>query len=192
MQTEAAQSQTPAQFDAVIKRCKELFMRKAADYGTAWVVLRLPSVTDQLYIKARRIRSIEETGVNKVGDSIEGEYVGLINYSVIALLLYAAQSQSQVLYESGVYPMEQLEADYDRVINRVRTTLLAKNHDYGEAWRQMRLTSYTDLILMRLLRIKQIEDNGYQTLVSEQVDAHYIDLINYSVFALIKLNWAQA
>ena len=173
--------QTAAAFDQIMAQCRELFEKKTRDYGTAWRILRTPSLTDQIYIKAARIRSIEEKGTQKVADDVRSEYVGMINYCIMALIQLELPAQA---------PTELSLADalaaYDKQRALTRALLLDKNHDYGEAWREMRLSSLTDLILMKLLRIKQIEDNAGRTLVSEGVDAGYRDIINYSVFALIK------
>jgi hypothetical protein len=176
---------TAAEYREVIASCKTLFEEKTRDYGTAWRILRLPSITDQIFIKAQRIRSIQEKGTQKVGDPIRDEFVGIINYCVIALLqLQLADSDSLEM------TFEDLEPLYDEVIDETMALLENKNHDYGEAWREMRVTSITDIILMKLLRVKQIEDNKGVTRVSEGVKANYQDMINYAVFALIKLNEA--
>ncbi|ARK13118.1 DUF1599 domain-containing protein [Fibrivirga algicola] len=175
---------TEAQYRQVVLRCKELFLKKNLDYGTAWRILRLSSITDQIYIKAQRIRTLQETGISKVGEGIEPEFVGIINYCVMALI----QMQLSASNDSRTdIPTDELEVLYDAQMNRVIELLFAKNHDYGEAWRQMRVSSMTDLILMKLLRTKQIEDNQGATLVSEGVDANYMDMINYAVFCLIKM-----
>lgn len=176
-------SQTESQYRQVIQRCKELFLKKNHDYGTAWRILRLPSITDQIYIKAQRIRTLQETGVSRVGEGIEPEFVGIINYCIMALiqLKLAGDARTDI-------PADELEQLYDGEIGRIIELLFAKNHDYGEAWREMRVSSMTDIILMKLLRTKQIEDNRGNTLVSEGVDANYMDMVNYAVFCLIKLN----
>ena len=161
-------------------------MKKATDYGTAWRILRLPSITDQIFIKANRIRSIQEKGVNKVGEDISNEFVGIINYCIIALIQDKMGNSEQM-----EIPLDELMADYDDFANKTKDLLADKNHDYGEAWRDMRVSSITDIILMKLLRVKQIEDNEGQTLVSEGIDANYMDMINYAVFALILLKEAQ-
>lgn len=173
---------TETQYRQIIDRCRDLFLKKNHDYGTAWRVLRLPSITDQLFIKAKRIRTLQETGVNKVGEGIEPEFVGIINYCVMALIQVQLSNDSRT-----DIPTDELETLYDEQVNRVMTLLFAKNHDYGEAWREMRVSSMTDIILMKLLRTKQIEDKKEQTLVSEGVEANYMDMINYAVFCLIKL-----
>jgi predicted nucleotide modification protein, DUF1599 family len=158
-------------------------MKKAADYGTAWRILRLPSITDQIYIKANRIRSVQEKGVNKVGEDIHGEFIGIINYAIIALI-----QESMAAGEEMEVPLDELMQAYDGFADKTKALLADKNHDYGEAWREMRVSSITDIILMKLLRVKQIEDNEGSTLVSEGVDANYMDMINYAVFALILLS----
>lgn len=173
---------TAAEYKEVIATCKTLFEKKTRDYGTAWRILRLPSITDQIFIKAQRIRSIQEKGVQKVNDPVKDEFIGIINYCIIAMIqLDLNESTSLDL------TFETLEPMYDKAANETFDLLQNKNHDYGEAWREMRVTSITDIILMKLLRVKQIEDNAGKTLVSEGVKANYQDMINYSVFALIKL-----
>ncbi len=176
-------NKTLKQFREVVARCRDLFLKKTADYGTAWRILRPASVTDQLYIKALRIRSIEEKGEQKVDDSVEGEFIGLVNYSVLALIQLELPENASL----ELKPEEVAEL-YDRHVAENIRLLQAKNHDYDEAWRSMRVSSMTDLILQKLLRIKQIEDNAGQTLVSEGLEANYRDIINYAVFALIRLS----
>ena len=174
---------TSNQYDQVIHKCKSLFFKKNKDYGTAWRILRPSSLTDQLYIKAKRIRSIEEKETMKVNESIELEYVGIINYCVMALI----QLESDA-YDGHDMPTEELEGKYDHWIEATKSLMMDKNHDYGEAWRDMRVSSMTDLILMKLLRIKSIEENDGKTIISEGLDANYQDIINYAAFALIKIN----
>jgi len=174
--------QTATEFDQVIARCRALFVKKATDYGTAWRILRTSSLTDQIFIKASRIRSIEEKGTQKVADDLNGEFVGMINYCIMALI----QLEMGTSTVDTSLPAEQAIALYDKEAEHTKALMLDKNHDYGEAWRDMRVSSFTDLILMKLLRIKQIEDNAGKTLVSEGIDANYRDILNYSVFALIK------
>lgn len=176
---------TTAEYKQVIHICKELFEKKTRDYGTAWRILRLPSITDQIFIKAQRIRSIQEKGVQKVNDPIRDEFIGIINYCIIALIQIELEN-------SNVIEMtyEELEPQYDHVVKENISLLQNKNHDYGEAWRDMRVSSITDIILMKLLRVKQIEDNAGKTVVSEGVKANYQDMINYAVFAMIKLEQA--
>ncbi|NCG14520.1 MAG: DUF1599 domain-containing protein, partial [Bacteroidetes bacterium] len=161
----------------------ELFSKKAHDYGTAWRILRLPSLTDQIYIKAQRLRSIEDEGLQKVDDPIEGEFMGILNYSIMALI----QLEKGVANEPDMTAEDALIA-YDRYAGEILELMMAKNHDYGEAWREMRLGSFTDLILQKLLRVKQIEDNQGKTLASEGIDANYMDMVNYAAFALIQLS----
>jgi hypothetical protein len=173
---------TAAEYKEVIATCKTLFEKKTRDYGTAWRILRLPSITDQIFIKAQRIRSIQEKGAQKVNDPIKDEFVGIINYCIIALIQIEINDNSRLEMK-----FEELEAFYDKAVLETFDLLQNKNHDYGEAWREMRVTSITDIILMKLLRVKQIEDNAGKTLVSEGIKANYQDMINYSVFALIKL-----
>lgn len=173
---------TAKQFEEVITYCREIFEVKQKDYGTAWRILRLSSLTDQIYIKANRIRSLQVKDKHLVDEGIIPEFVGIVNYSVMAL----------IQLEKGVAESADLSADesidlYVRMITDSRDLMLNKNHDYDEAWRNMRVSSFTDIILMKLLRIKQIEDNEGQTIVSEGLDANYQDIINYSLFALIKL-----
>lgn len=171
---------TAQEYKEIIARCKALFDKKTRDYGTAWRILRLPSITDQIFIKAQRIRSIQEKGVQKVDDPISDEFVAIINYCIMALIqMQLAESSSLEM------TVEELEPLYDGAVNETFNLLQNKNHDYGEAWRDMRVTSITDIILMKLLRVKQIEDNQGKTLVSEGVKANYQDMINYAVFAMI-------
>jgi hypothetical protein len=175
---------TANQFDQIEKTCLELFSKKAKDYGTAWRILRTSSLTDQIYIKAQRIRSIQEKGISKVDEGIVPEFIGIINYSVMALIqLEIGETDS---FE-GMISAEEATQLYQKYIHNAKELMLNKNHDYGEAWRNMRVESLTDIILMKLLRIKQIEDNEGNTLVSEGLDANYYDIINYAVFAMIKL-----
>ncbi len=174
---------TSEEFDAVIRICKDLFLKKTNDYGTAWRILRLPSITDQLFIKAQRIRTLEEKQVSKVGEGIIPEFIGIINYCIMAML--QTDLPREVPSDLSV---EEASALYDLKVMETKELMMAKNHDYGEAWRDMRISSFTDLILMKLLRVKQIEDNQGYTLASEGVKANYQDIMNYSVFALIMLN----
>lgn len=173
---------TVSQYKEVITTCKELFLKKTRDYGTAWRILRLPSITDQIFIKAQRIRSVQEKGMQKVGDPVQDEFIGIVNYCVIALLQIQLEGSSRTeLTAEEVVPL------YDAAIEETLQLLDNKNHDYGEAWRDMRVSSITDIILMKLMRVKQIENNEGKTLVSEGVKANYQDMINYAVFALILL-----
>lgn len=173
---------TEIEYQEIIQYCRNLFENKNKDYGTSWRILRLPSITDQIFIKAQRIRTIQEKKVQKVDDGISGEFIGIINYCVMALIQISVNEK-----ETEILP-EELTSLYQQQINEVIELLFNKNHDYGEAWRDMRVSSMTDIILMKLLRIKQIEDNQGLTLVSEGVKAGYQDIINYSVFCLIKSN----
>lgn len=170
--------------------CRTLFEKKTRDYGTSWRVLRLPSLTDQIFIKANRIRSIQESGENRVGDDIRGEFVAMVNYAVMALIQAEVESgKLKVESEDPMeLPLEEAMRLYDKHLNATLELMLAKNHDYGEAWRQMRVSSMVDLILMKLRRIKQIEDNDGKTLVSEGVEGGYMDIVNYSLFCLVRLN----
>jgi hypothetical protein len=179
-------NKTLEQFREVIGRCRELFEHKTADYGTAWRILRPSSITDQLYIKAMRVRSIEEKGEQKVSDPVEAEFTGLINYSILALVQLEIGSDAPLELSLG-----EAVSLYNAQVEENLRLLQNKNHDYGEAWRQMRISSMTDLILQKLLRIKQIEDNSGATLVSEGVAANYRDIINYAVFCLIKMDEAK-
>jgi hypothetical protein len=171
------------QYDNAITSCRKVFMAKMHDYGTAWRILRTTSITDQIYIKASRIRSIEEKGESKVDEGVRPEFIGMINYSVMAMFQLEFGSAEEAHMEETL-----VGAKYDAYISMARSLMADKNHDYGEAWRQMRISSLTDIILMKLLRIKQIEDNDGHTIMSEGLDANYLDIINYSVFALIMLD----
>lgn len=174
---------TSEDYDKVIKICRDLFVKKTRDYGTAWRILRSSSITDQIFIKAQRIRTLEEKKVSKVDESISSEYIGIINYCVIAVL------QLQLTAEDPLeLPSSEVERMFDEQVLATKNLMAAKNHDYGEAWRDMRISSLTDLILMKILRVKQIEDNDGETVASEGVIANYQDMLNYSVFALIKLS----
>ncbi|MEQ8241383.1 MAG: DUF1599 domain-containing protein [Cyclobacteriaceae bacterium] len=170
------------QYKKIIQSCKGVFEKKTRDYGTAWRILRLPSITDQIYIKAQRIRSIQEKGVQKIQEDINGEFRAIINYCLMALIQIELIENDKMELDYDF-----LEPLYDKYSTETMNLLANKNHDYGEAWREMRVTSITDIILMKLLRVKQIEDNNGTTLISEGVDANYQDMINYSVFCLIKL-----
>jgi hypothetical protein len=173
---------TEVEYQDIIQHCRDLFTKKNKDYGTSWRILRLPSITDQIFIKAQRIRTIQDKGNQRVNDGITDEFVGIINYCVMALIQIAAQSNEK---NDDALALTEL---YDEQVREVKELLFNKNHDYGEAWREMRVSSMTDIILMKLLRIKQIEDNAGLTLVSEGVKAGYQDMINYAVFCLIKSN----
>ena len=173
---------TSQEFDSVIAVCKSLFLKKTKDYGTAWRILRLSSITDQLFIKAQRIRTLEEKKISKVGEGIIPEYIAIINYCIIAMMQADMQENDSLELE-----LPRVEVMFDQKVNETKELMFAKNHDYGEAWRDMRISSLTDLILMKIFRVKQIEDNLGETQVSEGVNANYQDMLNYAVFALIKL-----
>lgn len=179
----AAASKTEKEFEVEMALCRDMYEKKTRDYGTSWRVLRLPSLTDQIFIKANRIRSIEDSGENRVGEDVEQEFVAMVNYAVMALI-------QQELGPDGELelPLDRAMELYDKHLNRAARLMLDKNHDYGEAWRMMRVESMVDLILMKLRRIKQIEDNRGKTLVSEGVEGGYMDIVNYSLFCLIRLH----
>lgn len=175
--------QTSKQYDQIIEKCRSLYSNKLKDYGSAWRILRLPSLTDQIFIKAQRIRQLQENSTRKVDEDEVSEFVGIINYAIMAL----------IQLEKGVVEQPDLSMDeavdlYNKHISITKKLMEDKNHDYGEAWRDMRVSSLTDLILQKLLRVKQIENNKGKTIVSEGIDANYQDMINYAVFALIHLN----
>lgn len=177
---------TSQEYDKVISVCRTLFINKMSDYGSAWRILRLPSLTDQIFIKAQRIRTLQENEVQKIDEDEIGEFIGIINYSIMAL----------IQLELGVVDQPDLDVEkatqlYDAKIKLTKDLMEAKNHDYGEAWRDMRVSSLTDLILQKLLRVKQIEDNKGKTIVSEGIDANYQDMINYAVFALILMDFGN-
>lgn len=174
---------TSKEYDAVVQVCQELFSKKMNDYGCAWRILRLPSLTDQIFIKAQRIRGLQKNTVQKVDEDAASEFVGIINYCVMALI----QIEKGVVEQPDL-SFEEAVALYEDKIAITKQLMMDKNHDYGEAWRDMRVSSLTDLILQKLLRVKQIEDNAGHTLVSEGIDANYQDMINYAIFALIHLN----
>lgn len=175
---------TSQQYDSIISICRQLYTNKMKDYGSAWRILRLPSLTDQIFIKAQRIRSLQENEVRKIDEDATGEFIGIINYSVMALIQLDLGIATQPDLD-----IEQASQMYDQKINITKTLMEDKNHDYGEAWREMRVSSLTDLILQKILRVKQIEDNKGKTLVSEGIDANYQDMINYAVFALILMDF---
>ena len=173
---------TENQYRVVIEKCQDLFVKKTKDYGTAWRILRLPSITDQIFIKAQRIRSIQVKGTQKVDEDISLEFVAIINYCIMALIQISLDEDEELELKA-----ERATALYRKEVDETLSLLMDKNHDYGEAWRDMRVSSITDIILMKLYRTKQIEDNAGETLVSEGVDANYRDMINYAVFCLIKM-----
>ena len=175
-------SQTSSQFDKAIASCKDIFIKKTKDYGTAWRVLRIISVVDQIFIKALRIRTIQDIGNQKVGDDIASEFKGILNYAVIGLIQLKLGDPKVEEIEVG-----KVEALYEENVHFAKSTMLDKNHDYGEAWRDMSQESYADLILVKLLRIRQILNNDGKTLISEGIDANFVDILNYSAFALIQI-----
>ena len=175
-------SKTNEQYNAIISKCEDIFVKKTKDYGTAWRILRTSSLTDQIFIKANRIRTIEIKEVNKVGESAEDEFIGIINYCVMAIIQLELEDNNELELET-----EFVKNLYKKYFLAAKTLMETKNHDYGEAWRDMRVSSFTDLILMKLLRVKQIEDNKGKTIISEGIDANYYDMINYAVFALIQM-----
>ena len=189
-ESQAKRHDTRAEVEREAAKCRALFEGKTRDYGTSWRVLRLPSLTDQIFIKANRIRSIEESGENRVGDDVRGEFVAMVNYAVMALVQIEVESagwQAQNGIAPLELPFETAMKLYDKHLQATLDLMMAKNHDYGEAWRQMRVSSMVDLILMKLLRIKQIEDNDGRTEVSEGVEGGYSDIVNYSLFCLVRL-----
>ena len=180
--TKNIEKNTRGEMECEVAECRTLFEKKTRDYGTSWRILRLPSLTDQIYIKANRIRSVQESGENRVGDGVRGEFVAMVNYAVMGLILIEESGDKEL-----ELPIEDALRLYDKQMKRVLDLMMDKNHDYGEAWRQMRMSSMVDLILMKLLRIKQIENNEGRTLVSEGVEGGYMDIINYSLFCLVRL-----
>ena len=176
--------QTIAEYSSIIKKCRDIFAKKMKDYGSAWRILRISSLTDQIFIKAQRIRSIEQKGFQKIEEGSKNEFIGIINYAIIGLI----QLDLGVSEQPEEMNHNEVMKNFEKQVAIAKELMLAKNHDYGEAWKDMRVSSLTDLILQKLLRVKQIEDNKGSTLISEGVDANYLDMLNYSVFALIKLN----
>ncbi|MBL4669248.1 MAG: DUF1599 domain-containing protein [Flavobacteriales bacterium] len=176
-------SNTSEEYNSIVKICTDIFTKKMKDYGSAWRILRTSSLTDQIFIKAKRIRSIEEKGFSKVDEGIRSEYIAIVNYCIMALIQLELGESS----ENTEIPFNECVALYDKHFLASKNLMEDKNHDYDEAWRDMRLSSLTDLILMKLLRTKQIEDNDGKTLISEGIDANYADILNYAVFALIRI-----
>ena len=179
-------TKTDNQFNHVINICKDIFEKKMKDYGTAWRILRPSSMTDQIFIKAQRIRSIETKGVSKVDEGIRSEFIGIVNYCAMAII----QLELEPADQPEMDPDEALKL-YLEKIHAAKSLMSDKNHDYDEAWRKMRISSFTDLILMKLHRTKQIEDNQGKTIISEGIDANYMDMINYAIFALIKIEFPE-
>lgn len=175
---------TSKEFGEMTARCRDIFVKKLSDYGTSWRIMRPSSLTDQIYIKARRIRSIEEKGEAAVNEGIEPEFIGIVNYCAIALIQLELGPGTSLDLEDAIQM-------YDAAIKKATHLMLDKNHDYDEAWRHMRVSSFTDIILQKLLRTKEIEDHNGKTLISEGVDANYMDMINYAIFALIKIRFAE-
>ena len=176
-------SQTSSQFDKAIASCSDIFIKKTKDYGTAWRVLRIISVVDQIFIKALRIRTIQDVGTQKVGDDIKDEFKGIINYSIIGLIQLKLDDP-----KVEDLPVHDVQSLYKEYVTFAKSTMLDKNHDYGEAWRDMSQESFADLILVKLLRIRQILTNDGKTLISEGIDANFVDILNYAVFALILID----
>ncbi len=177
---------TIQQYEAIRAKCTDIFIKKMHDYGTSWRILRPQSITDQIYIKAKRIKTLEEKGVSKVGEGIVPEFIAIVNYGIMGLIQLELGSDEEKK-EDHKY----IEKQYSRFFQKSRDLMEAKNHDYGEAWRDMRTPSLTDMILMKILRTKQIEGNSGKTIISEGIDANYFDMINYAVFALIQLGEAN-
>lgn len=176
-------NKTSTQYDSAIATCKDIFLKKMKDYGTAWRILRTSSITDQIFIKAQRIRNIEDKGTQKISEDIRSEYIGIVNYSIIGLIQLELKNDARM-----ELPAKEVSILFDKYANEAKSLMENKNHDYGEAWRDMRVSSLTDLILVKLLRVKQIEDNKGETIISEGIDANFHDMINYAIFALIKLS----
>lgn len=179
-------TKTVQEFDVVIGKCQEIFSKKTKDYGTAWRILRPASITDQIFIKAKRIRSIQEKGEQKIEEGITSEFIGIINYCAMAIIQLQLKEDDRLELSA-----EETVSLYQKAVTSATELMLGKNHDYGEAWREMRVSSITDIILMKLLRVKQIEDNQGETLISEGVEANYQDMLNYAVFALILIGFAN-
>lgn len=175
-------NKTTNQFDEVVEFCKEIFLKKNKDYGTAWRILRTSSLTDQIFIKANRIRTIQQNTVQKVEEGIIPEFIGIVNYAIMALIQLELKEDNRMDLSN-----REVQKLYLKYVKESKALMMNKNHDYGEAWRDMRVSSLCDLILMKLLRVKQIEDNQGKTLISEGLDANYFDILNYAIFALIKL-----
>ena len=173
---------TSSQFDAVVAKCREIFSLKTKDYGTSWRVMRTATLTDQLYIKAKRIRTIEETGTHLVEEGVYEEWMAMVNYAIMAIIQHHQNDEELELEASHALAL------YDKTMAEVKALMMRKNHDYGEAWREMRISSYTDMVLTKLQRLRQIEDNQGSTAISEGPEGHYSDIANYSIFALIRLD----
>lgn len=174
---------TEEQFDMVINTCREIFVSKNKDYGPSWRILRPSSLTDQIFIKAQRVRSVQEAKVQMVEDNLADDFVGIVNYGIMALINLEKGAEL-----SPNPNFEEVLGYYDEQVKMTRELMLRKNHDYGEAWREMRISTYVDFILMKILRTKQIEENKGKTIISEGLDANYMDMVNYAIFALIRLH----
>jgi len=183
MTSRTSMTNTNQQYDKAVRACKDIFIKKASDYGTSWRVLRLISIVDQIFIKAQRVRTIQQKGEQKVGDDVTSEFRGIVNYGVIGLIQLDLQSDT-----IEDLPVSQVSEWFDKKIGLARGLMIDKNHDYGEAWRDMSQESFVDLVLMKLMRIRQILANDGKTLISEGIDANFTDIINYSVFALILID----
>ena len=173
---------TSSQFDAVVSKCCDIFSLKTKDYGTSWRVMRTATLTDQLYIKAKRIRTIEENGTHLVEEGVYEEWIAMVNYAIMAIIQHHQNNEELELEASHALAL------YDKTMAEVKALMMRKNHDYGEAWREMRISSYTDMVLTKLQRLRQIEDNQGSTAISEGPVGHYSDIANYSIFALIRLD----
>jgi len=189
-------SKTTDQYQRISTICRDLFLKKAKDYGTSWRIMRLPSITDQLYIKAQRIRTLEETGISKVGERAEDEYIAIVNYCIIGMIqLEMGDAQDSLTLNESIadnqLPIEKITQLYDQAVMETKDLMEAKNHDYGEAWREMRVSSLIDMILTKLHRTREIDNNDGKTLVSEGIKANYQDMMNYAIFALIKMGMAD-
>ncbi|MBL4559970.1 MAG: DUF1599 domain-containing protein [Labilibaculum sp.] len=179
-------NKTDQQYNTIIEICTDIYTKKMHDYGTAWRILRPSSITDQIYIKAQRIRSLEIKGISKIEDNIRDEFIGIVNYSIMGIIQLQLGTSEEELSNKKALEL------YSKYFAEAKTLMEAKNHDYDEAWRSMRVSSYTDLILMKINRTKQIEDLQGKTLISEGIDANYFDMINYAVFGLIKIEFENA
>ncbi len=174
---------TSQQYDTIIRQCRDIFQKKNIDYGTSWRIMRTSSITDQIFIKAQRIRSIEQKGTQKIQENVVNEYAGIINYCIIGLIQLVMPQDVELEMQS-----ERVMRLFEEEVAKTKALMEDKNHDYGEAWRDMRINTFTDLILMKIFRVKQIEDNKGETIMSEGIDANYRDIMNYAIFALIRLN----
>lgn len=179
-------AKTEAQFDKAIQVCRDVYSKKLKDYGAAWRIMRPCSITDQIFIKANRIRTLETKGDHYVDEGIQPELIGIVNYAIMGMI-----QLSKGFADGDDISVDEALSLYDEYMQKTRTLMLAKNHDYDEAWRSMRTTSYTDLILMKIYRTKQIESNNGKTIISEGIEANYMDMVNYAIFGLIKIDEAE-